>query len=126
MKESGEEKTELRQLFRAVFCLSQIKRQVSVFDHVLDLSSHGHHEKNDEVDNEDRPKDWNVKHRKQGAKEGDYGGHRCLQPESKLRQPSNKWLEILVVLVHLPCAGLDRVVLDVLLNGWIDLWGQES
>lgn len=52
------------------------KEGLLVFAHVRYLPSHGDHEEDDKVDEEDRPKDGNVKDGEQGRTHGHDDGFR--------------------------------------------------
>lgn len=39
---------------------------------MFNLSFHGNEEEDDEVEEEDRPEDWHIKHLEEGHEEGDY------------------------------------------------------
>lgn len=65
--------------------LAEIKRDVFVSDHVLNLSPHGKGEEGNKVDDEDGPKDGNVKDGKHGGQQGVKEAGGAIQPKLKFR-----------------------------------------
>lgn len=58
-----------KQVGRRANLFPQVEGNVAVFDHVLDLPLHGDEQQHAEVEQQDRPENWNVKHReKRGEK----------------------------------------------------------
>lgn len=58
-----------------------VKGQVLVLDHVLDLAAHGEHKQHHEVNDKHRPEHGDVKGLKERRENGDDDGLRRVQPE---------------------------------------------
>ena len=64
---------------------TKVKWDVLVSDHVLNLSPHGERKERDKVDNQDGPKDGNVKDGKHGGDQGVEEACGAIKPELKFR-----------------------------------------
>jgi len=72
------------------YLLPQIERDVFVLDHVLDLALHRNEEQHKEVQQQDGPEDWHVKHREEGGDhaEEERFGRRVPAPNMPILSPS--------------------------------------
>jgi len=77
--------------------LAEGERNISVSDHVLDLSLHRDAEECDEVHDKDGPEDWDVEEVEEGAHEGDDGRLGGGVPELELWQPPDERPKFLVL-----------------------------
>lgn len=68
----------------AVLSFPDVKWQVFVLHHVLNLFSHGEGKKDEKVHKKNRPENWDIKHRKQGHNNGDESGCGPVKPEFEL------------------------------------------
>jgi len=66
-----------------------------MLDHMHDLPLHSEHKEDDEVDEEYRPEDRDVKHREEGHHKADDDGFYTRQPELELGQSSHKGLVLI-------------------------------
>lgn len=77
-----------------VALLANIKGQISVLDHVLNLLLHGEREENKKVNEQNGPKDGDVKGGNEATQQRDGGGACCRMPKLELWQSSDKGLEL--------------------------------
>jgi len=83
--------------FFTVRFLAREKWIIPVLDHVLNLSAHSEEEENQEINQQDRPKDWNIEHREQSQTKADDAGLATRIPKHVLGE---LWLPRFII-----CAG---------------------
>jgi len=103
--------------------LAPSEGNVSVPDHVLNLTLHGDAEKRDEVHDEDRPENRNIEQLKEGTREGDSGGLRGRIPEFELWQTPDEGSELLVLICRQPWLP---IIIIQLHGGWVDFRSKEG
>mmetsp|Transcript_912 Transcript_912/g.2594 ORF Transcript_912/g.2594 Transcript_912/m.2594 type:complete len:221 (-) Transcript_912:9-671(-) len=99
----------LRQL--PIRLLPHRERNVLVLHHVFHAILHGHEDEQQEVDQQDGPEDWEIKHLKQGHEERRQHGPRRCDPKLELRQLACERPELLSV------AGRQRCILSLWIYG---------
>jgi len=98
--------------------LAERERNVSIFDHVPNLSFHGEHEQHNEIHNEYRPEHGNVEELKECTTHRNEDRLRCRVPKLELGQSSHersklfslsgrqRWATLFVFAIHFP-GGID-------------------
>lgn len=85
-------------LAASVSGLAQAEWNVSVLDHVLNLTTHGQHEQHDPVDHQDWPEHRNIKDLKPGAEKANGNRPGRTMPELELGQTADKRTELIILI----------------------------
>lgn len=100
--------------------LAMCEWQVSVLDHVLNLSLHGDPEEHDEIHDEDGPEDRDIEEVEESAENCNHCGLCHGVPELELGQATDEWAELLV---HL--RGQLRPIIFILCQSRVNLWREK-
>jgi len=93
---SKEKSIQLRAIL-VVLCLSDREWDVSVLDHMLDLSPHCQSKQNQPINHQNRPENWDIEDREPSAYKANSNSSRGRVPELELWEAADEGTELLVL-----------------------------
>lgn len=81
-----------------ILLLPKRKRNVFIFNHMLDLSFHGHKKEHQPIHDQYWPEHGNIKNREEGRKKSHQHRPNTRIPELELWQPPHKWSKFIICL----------------------------
>lgn len=85
-------------LASGISSLSQAEWNVSILDHMLNLTTHGQHKQHDPINHQNRPEHRNIKDFKPSAKEANGNSPGSTMPELEFRQTADERTELIVLI----------------------------